>query len=288
MGALCRDDSVVSLLALVDGREHVPRNGLRSSFAALAIVAIALVPIALAEGGTPPSNTVKPALSGIAKDGQTLSTTDGTWSGTSPFTFSYQWLRCDPVTWVCPAIAGASASSYTLTSADVGFKIQSSVTATNAAGQATAKSYASAVVSAAAPSNTAKPALSGTAKEGQVLSTADGTWTGTAPITFSYQWLRCDPVTWVCPAIAGATRFQLHADRGRRRLQDPVVGDGHERCRTSDCEELRQCGRERRGAFKHGEARLVRNGEGRPGLVDDRRHMDRHRADHVLLPVAAL
>ena len=154
---------------------------------------------------TPPSNTVKPALSGTAREGQALSTTDGTWTGTAPISFSYQWLRCDPVTWVCPVIAGATASSYTLASADIGFKIQSSVTATNAAGQATAKSYASAVVTATPPSNTVKPALSGTAKEGQVLSTTDGTWTGTAPISFSYQWLRCDPVTWVCPVIAGAT-----------------------------------------------------------------------------------
>ncbi len=67
------------------------------------------------------------------------------------------------------SIAGATSSSYTLTSADIGFKIQSSVTATNVAGQATARSYASAVVTAAAPANTAKPALSGTAKEGQAL-----------------------------------------------------------------------------------------------------------------------
>ena len=156
----------------------------RSSIATLALAAaLVMVPIALA-AGAPPSNTVKPALSGTAKEGQVLSTTDGTWTGTAPITFSYQWLRCDPVTWVCPAIAGATGSSYTLTSADIGFKLQSSVTATNVAGQATAKSYASAVVSAAAPSNTAKPALSGMAKEGQVLSTTDGTWTGTAPITF--------------------------------------------------------------------------------------------------------
>ncbi len=154
---------------------------------------------------TAPANTSKPALSGTAKEGQVLSTTDGTWTGTAPITFAYQWLRCDPVTWVCPVIAGATSSSYTLTTADIGFKLQSSVTATNAAGQATAKSYASATITATAPANTSKPALSGTAKEGQVLSTTDGTWTGTAPITFAYQWLRCDPVTWVCPVIAGAT-----------------------------------------------------------------------------------
>jgi hypothetical protein len=43
-------------------------------------------------GGTPPVNTVAPVISApyyIA--GQTITTTDGTWSGTTPITFSYQW-----------------------------------------------------------------------------------------------------------------------------------------------------------------------------------------------------
>jgi hypothetical protein len=93
-----------------------------------------------------PMNTAKPALSGVAKKGKTLSTTDGTWTGTTPLSFTYQWLRCNPTTWVCSTIGGATASSYLLTSADVGSKIISSVTAANAAGQATAKSYGSAVV----------------------------------------------------------------------------------------------------------------------------------------------
>jgi hypothetical protein len=43
-------------------------------------------------GGIPPVNTVAPAISApyyIA--GQTITTTNGTWSGTAPITFSYQW-----------------------------------------------------------------------------------------------------------------------------------------------------------------------------------------------------
>ena len=43
---------------------------------------------------------------------------------------------------------------------------------------------------AIAPVNTASPVVSGTAVVGQTLSTTDGTWTGTAPITYSYQWYR--------------------------------------------------------------------------------------------------
>jgi hypothetical protein len=43
-------------------------------------------------GGAPPFNTVAPVISApyyIA--GQTITTTDGTWSGTEPISFSYQW-----------------------------------------------------------------------------------------------------------------------------------------------------------------------------------------------------
>ncbi len=167
-------------------------------------IAIA-APLALADAATPPANTAKPALSGVAMDGQTLTTTSGSWSGTSPFAFTYQWQRCDPVTWACTTVAGASASSYVLTSADVGFKLVSAVTASNGAGQATAKSYGSAVVAPAPPASTAKPALSGVTRDGQALTVSTGSWSGTPPFTYTYQWQRCDPVSWACASIPGAT-----------------------------------------------------------------------------------
>lgn len=40
------------------------------------------------------------------------------------------------------------------------------------------------------PANSVAPAVTGTATVGQVLSTTDGTWTGDATITFTYQWQR--------------------------------------------------------------------------------------------------
>jgi hypothetical protein len=58
----------------------------------------------------------------------------------------YQWLRCNGSGANCAAVPGATASSYTLGPADVGSTVRSQVTAANAAGQASATSAQTAVV----------------------------------------------------------------------------------------------------------------------------------------------
>jgi surface protein len=49
---------------------------------------------------------------------------------------------------------------------------------------------AAATAVAVAPSNSVAPVISGTNNIGQVLTTTDGTWTGTPAPTFAYQWFR--------------------------------------------------------------------------------------------------
>jgi hypothetical protein len=56
-----------------------------------------------------------------------------------------------------------------------------------------------------APQNTALPAITGTAATGQTLTATTGTFTGDAPITYSYQWQRCDAAGASCVPIGGAT-----------------------------------------------------------------------------------
>ncbi|HEX8052125.1 MAG TPA: hypothetical protein VF517_03970, partial [Thermoleophilaceae bacterium] len=155
--------------------------------------------------GVPPTNTGLPTLSGTTQDGQTLSSTNGSWSGTAPFTYAYQWRRCDSAGVNCANISGATASTYALTPADIGSTVRSVVTATNSGGSQSATSAQSAVVTAIPLANTALPAITGTPQHGQTLTASNGTWTGSPTITYAYQWRRCDSTGANCVNISGAT-----------------------------------------------------------------------------------
>src|SRR5262245_17933137 len=73
--------------------------------------------------------------------------------------------------------------------------------------------------SKAAPKNTTEPfiATKAAAVVGSTLTGNPGGWSGTEPITFSYQWMRCNGDAEKCKAISGATKTQytiVQADVG--------------------------------------------------------------------------
>jgi len=139
----------------------------------------------------PPLNTRPPVIEGAAKVGLTLSANTGSWLGTGPLSYSYQWQSCDALGEGCIAIAGANSSTLLLSPEDLDTTLELTVTATNVAGEVSASSVPSAVVRSDLPENTAPPSVSGVDQEGQTLTASPGAWTGAQPITFSFQWQRC-------------------------------------------------------------------------------------------------
>lgn len=131
-------------------------------------------------------NTVAPALTGTAEVGETLTVTNGTWSGVPTPSNSRQWLA-DSV-----AIAGATGLTYDLTAAEAGKVITVRVTSTNGAGSVSVLSNASAEVLMEAPENTVAPVITGTAKVGETLTVTNGTWTGIPTPTYERQWYADD------------------------------------------------------------------------------------------------
>jgi calcineurin-like phosphoesterase family protein len=161
--------------------------------------------LVITTAAVPPTGTSPPTVSGQAQDGSILAAAPGSWSGTEPITHSYRWRRCDAAGAGCADIAGATAKTYTLTSADVASTIRVAVTASNVAGSGTASSEATAMVRPAAPTNSSRPTISGAARDESSLTAAPGSWSGTEPITYRYQWRRCDSGGNGCADIAGAT-----------------------------------------------------------------------------------
>ena len=90
----------------------------------------------------------------------------------------------------------------------------------------------------AAPSNTQPPVVSGTPEIGKELTTTNGTWSSSTPLTFTYQWRRCDKTGGSCANISSATDNNYKAAGGRRRQ--------HAACRRDRQEQRRQRQRDKR------------------------------------------
>ena len=156
-----------------------------------------------------PVNTTAPIITGNAQVGSVLTTGNGTWISTPTATYVYAWFSDGVV------IPGQTANTYTTLSGDIGKTITSRVTATNPAGSVQANSQNGILVAALPanpPVNTVAPVISGNTPVGSVLTTTNGTWTGDAPITYTYTW-RADGVS--IPGATSQTYTTVTGDVGK-------------------------------------------------------------------------
>jgi hypothetical protein len=159
----------------------------------------------------PPRNLVAPSVApdtGL-RDGATLTSTDGGWAGSAPLSLSYRWQRCKTPTTTCTDVPGAAGPSYMLTTADAGFYMRLVVTASNGAGSTSQASATTGIVGTNPPQSVAPPTISGTARDGSVLTAVDGLWTGPVSYQTSYEWWRCDTAGANCSVVPGATAASL-------------------------------------------------------------------------------
>ena len=154
-----------------------------------------------------PSISTAPIVTGTARTGSTLSSSTGNWYG-APTSHAYQWKRATTSTGTYNDIAAATSSTYVVDDSDVGYFIKVSVIATNVLGSSSASlSSATSAVVDIAPTNTAIPVITGTARTGETLTASRGSWTSSpsASTTYAYQWKRASTVGGTYTNITSAT-----------------------------------------------------------------------------------
>ena len=168
-----------------------------------------------------------------------------------------------------------------LTTDDVGFALRLVVSASNGAGTVSHASAQSGVVGTNPPVLVIAPTVSGTARDGAVLTAVDGTWAGPVVAVTTYEWWRCDAAGSNCSIAAGATGQSL------------VLG-GADIGLTLRARVVRTSAGGTTAAFSQPTAPVRRRAAGEPRRAADRRrrrrrqaaerrarHLDRHAADRA-------
>ena len=164
-----------------------------------------------------PVASARPAVAGTLQQGSKLTATAGTWAGSGTITYAYQWYRCDANGAHCSSVHGATKGTYTLVAADVGKTIGLTVRATDSTGTTPAYASLAGLVAAKSARRSQRPPSRRSAalrRSGKRSRSCPGTWSGAAPTTFTYTWLRCNANGRLCAPIAAATAasYTLTAD----------------------------------------------------------------------------
>ena len=176
-------------------------NGTTAAYASL------VGPIA----GKPAVLAVKklPFVSGDSVLGGTVRVDPGRWSP-KPTGFSIQWARCNVLGRACAPIGGATGDSH-----EIGHSRSRPSAGRDRAGevargdarrlQRRRRRPRSRSRASAGPSSTGVPLVATVVQQGQKLTGAAGSWTGSGALRYGYQWYRCDAAGAHCKAIRGAT-----------------------------------------------------------------------------------
>ena len=148
-----------------------------------------------------------PIISGAPHPGQTLRVSNGGWTGTPATEYGYLWESCTkkPKEKVkCgPAEGEHGGSEYQVPLSEEGATLRAVVTDINPVGSASATSAATSAVALGPPVDETLPTISGEVVPDIILTAEPGMWASSSPITFSYQWQRCNE--YGCQPIALAT-----------------------------------------------------------------------------------
>jgi hypothetical protein len=101
--------------------------------------------------GVAPASTAPPTISGTPQEGETLTATQGSFSGEQPLALGIEWVRCDRGGEGCASIRGANTTRYVAGSADVGNTLRVWVTASNRGGSASGTSAPTPVIRPVGP-----------------------------------------------------------------------------------------------------------------------------------------
>jgi hypothetical protein len=138
----------------------------------------------------PPTNIILPDIDGLQAEGHDLFCTEGTWNGTLPIAYDYQWYRqafapeaAPPVNTVVPVISGSTTEGSGLLcptgtwtgATPIFYEYQW---------------YRTGAVVPAPPSNMTPPHITGSHVVGSSLTTTNGSWAGEPAPTFTRQWKR--------------------------------------------------------------------------------------------------
>jgi hypothetical protein len=112
-----------------------------------ALIAVGAALATTSRSTVKPSNNTVPSISGTAAVGSTLTADPGTWSGSQPISYQYQWQVCGQNGNNCHAISGATSNTYVIKSGDAGNTLRVHVIAGNSDGSAAATSAPTQTVS---------------------------------------------------------------------------------------------------------------------------------------------